>query len=279
MADIVGETSFDDLIASLDIQPYDIYRFTARTENKLLGGRPKDPHMELGMLQARYNKGLIKEETYQAAIQAVQDSSSTSPEEENEKAKLKSWTGFLSDDKGIYIGTYQLKAGIKEAASALFLTKTFPGSKQILQHSLFVRGLEDPDKVYFYRQPLDPDKPDQERERIMSPDGYEQLIAHLIIPHQGPRSTIKFHDYVNPQSYFEFEVWLAEPKKDRVDLKYLATALKLCENNGWGCSRSQGYGRNKILTYKQTAKGVIPEHLLITKSGKKKGTTVDKTDE
>lgn len=275
MTQIVGETSFDDLIMSLDIQPYDIYRFKARTENKLLGGRPKDPHMELAMLQARYNKGLIKEETYQAAIQAVQDGSSTSPEEENEKAKLKSWTGFLSDDNGIFINTNQLKAGIKEAASALFLTKTFPGSKQVLQHALFVRGLEHPDKVYFYRQPLSASEPP--RERITAPDGYEQLIAHLVGP-QGPRSTIKFHDFVNPDSYFEFEVWVAEPKKGRVDLSFLATSLKLCENNGWGCSRSQGYGRVKILTIEQTAEGVIPEHHAMSKVGKKKVAKADQEE-
>lgn len=245
--------TFQEMKQACEAAMYDRYVVQFRTENRLLGGWPKNPIEELALLKARRNQNLIKEETYAAAVAAVQEASSDDPGEETEQTKLRAWTGFPSDDDGIFLASRQLKSAMKESASVLGLMADVRGSKQILQHSFFTYGLQHRDQVRFYRTPFTVD--DQARERVVMPDGYEQLIAHVIGP-QGPRSTIKFHDYVE-NVYFEYEL-LVRDYKSRVTLeKFITPILVHMQSNGLGCSRSQGYGRLEILDCEQLGKAVV----------------------
>jgi len=265
------EATFAELLKKHNISIYTKYLIRMETANKLLGGWPKDPAIELAMLEARFKKGLVKGDTVEKAREAVQEASSDDHEEETEKANLKSSTGFRSDDHGIYIESRQLKAGFKEAASTLGLTVSHRGVRQILQHSFFVRGVENADRVYLYRNGNDLKK---QEGRLDEADGFEQLIAHVIGP-QGPRSTIKFHEFVEPGTCFEFEIWFADPKDNRMNEKFLAFCLELAQDNGFGCSRSQGFGRVKVLTVEQLQEGSLPKSPTRTKADEKKKTKAE----
>jgi CRISPR/Cas system CSM-associated protein Csm4 (group 5 of RAMP superfamily) len=254
------EMTFEELMEKHEVQIFTKYKIKAEAANKLLGGWPKDPATELAMLEARFKKGLVKEETVEKARLAVAEASSDDHEEETEKAKLKAWTGFKSDDNGIYIESRQIKAGFREVSKTLEFTRGW-SNLQVFQHALFAKGLVDADKIYFYGE---------DDKRIVEPHGHEQMIAHVMTM-QGPRSTIKFHDYVNPGTKFSFEVWISDPQKNRFDEKYLANCLMLAQDNGFGCSRSQGHGRIKVLTIELLAEGTIPT-IGKKKAAKKKAT-------
>jgi len=255
------ERTFEELVREHDVNIYTKYKVTMVTANRLLGGWPKHPESELAMLEARHRKGLVKDETVEAARARVQEMSSDDDIEESEKAKLKSWTGFKAEpDKiepeghGIFLETRQLKAGFKETATVLGLTNVHRGVRQILQHSFFIRGCEHPDRVYLY----DKGHKEADRKRLVEPDGHEETVAHVIGP-QGPRSTIKFHDYVEPGTYIEFEIWFADPKDKRMSEEFLTYCMQLAQDNGFGCSRSQGFGRVKFLTVEELQKGSLPK--------------------
>lgn len=247
------EMTFEELLKEHKVQIYHKFLIKAKTENRLLGGWPKNPSTELAMLEARANKGLVKPETVEEARSRIQQASSDNPEEETEKARMKAWTGFKSDEVGIYMESRQVKAGFKETATTLGLTATHRGVRQVLQHSFFARGTKHPDRIYLRRSPSD-----DADSILQEPDGYEELVAHVIGP-QGPRSTIKLHDFVEPDTYFDFEIWFADPKEGRMNEKFLAHCMALAQENGFGCSRSQGYGRVKFLTIEKIADGKLPK--------------------
>jgi hypothetical protein len=255
LTEIQGEKTFAELMTRVGAHKlYDKWIVRVRTLNQLLGGWPKNPEAELAMLEARFRKGLVKEETVEAARQAIADESSDDHQEETDKAKEKAWTGFKDknldgEEVGIHIESRQIKAGFKEAATTLGLTISKRGTKQVMQHAMFVRGTEDPDRIFFYREK------NGEMEQILEPDGTERMVAHVTGP-QGPRSTIKFHDYILPGAIFEFELWRAcSDNTIKVAEGDLIKLLTLCQDNGWGCSRSQGFGRVEILSMTPIAEG------------------------
>lgn len=257
---------FQKLVEKIETELYDEYLIQFRTDNKLLGGWPKNPIEELALLKARFNQGLIREETYQAALDAVQEQSSDDPEAETESAKLRAWTGFRTDEKGIYIGSRQVKAAMRESASVLGLIANTRGSKQIVQHAFFAYGTEQRDCVRMYREPYGT----QDRTLVMQPDGYEQLVAHVIGP-QGPRSTIKFHDFVE-DVYFECRL-LVSDYKGRVKMdRYIAPLLVHMQKNGLGCSRSQGYGRLQLIDCDQVGTAKVTTKVEDVPNGKSGGT-------
>jgi len=265
---IKAPLSFDELIKKYGAQHYNKWLVIAVLDNKMLGGTPKDLDVELAMLEARYKRGLIAEQPIidlkvrmQAAAdakhKAVEEDASAEGKEKDEAkdaatdaavddTKEKSWTGFRSDDNGIYIESRQVKAGLKELSSASRLTQRVSGSRNTLQHLTFIAGCgSNRDKIYFM------DENSDGSDYLKGPDGTETLIAHVKTM-QGPRSTIKHHDFVLPGRKIMFEAWTIPPF---VDEAYLTSILTLAENNGFGCSRSQGFGRVKILSCTRFEKG------------------------
>ncbi len=73
--------TFQDMKKACEESMYDRYVIHFRTDNKLLGGWPKNPIDELALLKARFNQNLIKEDTLKAAEEAVKEASSDSAEE------------------------------------------------------------------------------------------------------------------------------------------------------------------------------------------------------
>ena len=277
------ETSFRELMAKHGFEnPYDIWRVKCRAVHKILGGWPKNSETELAMLEARQRRGLVREETVVALKEKIKAEATADEEQAATEAMEKAWTGFKEDKTGIYIETRQVKACLREVAFTVGLTSNWSW-KQVLQHTTFVRGnnwdetwlpamlamaedspcgedleLHAGERVYFQRG----------GKTLTMPEGTEKMIAH-IIGQQGPRSTIKFHDFVYPGVEFEFDLMRAASAKTRALFteKDIVGAFVYMQNNGLGCSRSQNHGWFEVLTMTQTQEG---QFLLDPKDGKPK---------
>jgi hypothetical protein len=72
----------------------------------------------------------------------------------------KSWCGFKSNAKGIYLSDYMFKAMLREAATRLDITKQRRGSRQVFQHDIYIK----PPHVLLNRK---------------VPDGYEDFAGRV----------------------------------------------------------------------------------------------------
>lgn len=132
----------------------------------------------------------------------------------------KGWTGFHSDDKGIFIYDYMLRGFLKYAGN---LMKKEIGVKQLadkISKYVFVF----PRKIY-----LGKDKPDGVLER--------PLRAMTM---QGPRVTLARSDTVNEGTSFDCEIKFIEGE---VTEKILLQLLEYGQLQGLGQFRSGSYGR------------------------------------
>jgi hypothetical protein len=255
--------SFQELMKKYGAdQLYEKWVITCQTANKMLAGWPKNAEAELAMLEARARKGLVTQEVVDAAKARIAEAATKDPAVETEAASDKSTCVFkvVDDDRiaqdptlepfrgAIFVESRQIKAGLREAATTLGKTVSDWGSKQVIQHAMFARGIDHPDAIFFYR----------DGKILKGPDGTETMVAHITGP-QGPRSTIKIHEYVAPGAEFKFELRRAASGNTvKVSEKDLVFFLTLCQDNGWGASRSQGFGRVEIVGMKQTAKVETP---------------------
>lgn len=132
----------------------------------------------------------------------------------------KGWTGFHSDDKGLFIYDYMLRGFLKYAGN---LMKKEIGVKQLadkISKYVFVF----PRKIY-----LGKDKPDSVLER--------PLRAMTM---QGPRVTLARSDTVNEGTSFDCEIKFIEGE---VTEKILLQLLEYGQLQGLGQFRSGSYGR------------------------------------
>jgi len=204
---------------------YDIYRVAIKFEDKLLGGVPRNEKLIKNWLEARGITDRTNETVSEVDLTEAEDWA---------------WSGFKVDEqRGHYIETRQIKAMIKENAKVLGITRTERGSKQILQHALFVFPDEDEN----------PERPwDQDRIYLGTdpniPLSSIDTCGHITGP-QGPRNILKRNDYVE-RPLLKFRVCILKGQT-KFTKKALAKTLSLAQDGGLGASRSQGYGRFKVV--------------------------------
>ena len=157
-------------------------------------------------------------------------------------------TTFFRDARGPYIGHYQIKAMIREMLSCLGITVQKRGSKQTFQHLLSVRACRENGEVYgggrglklhFFR----------DGGIVGDVDGYVDKCAHVMTA-QGPRSVLKRHDKMEKARLrFLVSVPAGVPKNRSTALIKDEEIQKIflhAQNDGIGCSRSQGHGSFKL---------------------------------
>lgn len=203
---------------------YHKYRVKIQFREKLLGGIPKSEKLIEGWLQTlRSDK--FNERGEEATL--GDEVATTIYDEIEVEKEEKAWTGFKRDDKGLYIEARQIEAMLKECATTLGLTVKIKGFRQHLQHGTFVQ----PPRLHLGKT---------------EPDGYEELVGHVSGP-RGKRAILKRHDYVERPT-LEFEVWSVDNGKMKEE--HLRKLFALGQENGLGCSRSQGYGKFDVLELK-----------------------------
>lgn len=205
---------------------YDIYLVTIQMRDKLCGGIPRNKELLADAVRA--HTGHDDEHT----AKQIEELGAGIVDQIVEK----SWNGFVSDDKGLYLPAFQLKAMFKEVASLTRITVDKRGSKQILQHGTFlVKSVEGEDRIHFGKT---------------APDGWDEGPVHVMTP-QGPRTALKRVDYVKGVKV-SFHLWVyathsAETR--HIGRDDVVEMLRLAQENGLGADRSQGRGQFDVVEF------------------------------
>jgi len=194
-----------------------------RFRGKILGGIPKSKELIEPWLRGR---GVPSSAAKELAEEIASEVESETLEEQVEAA----WTGFKKDEAGPYIEERQIKALLKEAAFVLGLTKK-ARFKDSIAHGVFVK----PEKIHFMKG----------KKPVKKADGHVESAIH-VMTRRGPRSALKRCDYIE-KGECTFHIWVAAPAVTEKDLEKM---LKLGEEIGLGASRSQGYGKYDMTTFK-----------------------------
>jgi len=137
------------------------------------------------------------------------------------------WTTFMIDDEGRpYIEERNIKALLKEAAATLGYTRGPRSIAKPLTRGVFIS----PTRVFL-------------GEKI---DGTMQRPVH-VLTRRGPRSVVLKKDFVW-QKEIEFDILVASPS---ITDEQIENMLELSQEIGLGDSRSQGYGKFKIVEKKR----------------------------
>lgn len=146
--------------------------------------------------------------------------------EENEAENIetieeKGWTGFLSDDNGLFVYDYYIKGFFKNAGHVLREVLGIKGLRPKITNFLFI----EPRKVYL---------------GLKEPSGYFERPLRISSA-QGERVALARSDKVPAGTEFSFTVSLLKHKELTMDV--VDFLLKYGENMGFGQFRNGGWGR------------------------------------
>lgn len=194
------------------------YAVTIRLTSKMLATVPKDPDV--------YGSFIASKAPSQDEID---EEMKTVPEPQT-KAEEKGWTGFHTDDKGIFIYNYMIKGHMKTALETLVsngaVTKV-PAYKKWIDRMVFIS----PRKIYF---------------GIKQPDDSLSRPLRTMTP-QGERVTLVKSDYVKQGREISFEIEVLKNDKN-LDWKTIGKCLQYGEYIGLGQWRgSGGYGQFEVV--------------------------------
>jgi hypothetical protein len=239
------------------------YYFVAIHVQEIAGGIPKNADLYKSFVEAKCKE---KEETERSRI--VEARISDLPTIVSEEAK-KGWTGFLSDERGLYIEGRQIKALFKEAANItrdivpakMFKKKTKKGAEaeaasmteeefqsldkvtgitnlksKIADQMFVLNGLvvEDPQGRFI--------KTNVHLGKTQSDVIVVEQPIHVITP-QGPRSSIKITDRVKDCN-ISFTIRVL--RKSEIVPDTIMAILDYGQALGLGADRSQGLGTFEV---------------------------------
>lgn len=143
-----------------------------------------------------------------------------------EEMEEKGWTGFHSDENGLFVYDYFIKGFFKNAGNVLKASVGVKNLRSKLTDYFFIF----PRRIYLGK-PI--------------PDGIKErpLRAQTM---QGPRVTLARSDYVAAGTVIEFRIKLLKHPEITIDL--LKTLMEYGELQGLGQFRNGGYGRFKVLS-------------------------------
>jgi hypothetical protein len=211
---------------------FQLYRARIEIRHRVLGGVPKDAELIESWLRTK--AGISDQEElrnawlrtlFELGVDVVDNMSFDEAVEASKRlAANKVTTGFKVDcDRGVYLESRQLKAGIRETINILYggtrIGPTRKGARSYVAERVFVT----PDRLFLDRA---------------EPDGVELMVGHVNGP-QGHHSVLSYHEYVQAPASLDFTVLVAE---DSVPEEWWARIWTLFEQNGLGAVRSQGNG-------------------------------------
>ena len=205
--------------------------------HSIAGGVPVNPNVLRGHLERKTGEpdDLIRDEI----VAAMAEHGLTMEEALDKLSGEKGHVGFRRDDQGLYIGGFQLKAALREAANIAVasgrlkkggwgLHSANRGILSWLAEHVFV--LED--RLHLGRA---------------EPDGTNQSFIAKVTP-KGPTSAIQYTDYVE-DAKVEFTV---ETDWEFSDDEW-ATIWTTGEREGIGAARKMGYGRYDVTRWERIA--------------------------
>lgn len=218
---------------------------TLEFRERVYGGVPQSKDLLDKYIEAVFGAKEGDETYNHVAKDALPNGEQTDESNDKDEAQEKkdiSSTGFRSDDKGLYLADFQIKALIKQGGSMLDLTISKRGTKSTLGEGLFVKGYLDGEltnnKIYF--QPI--------REK---PDGYEDFAGN-VRTRQGSRSILKRCDYVE-KPIVQFQLWILENRVaktgNKLTVNDLKSILELGQELGIGSCRSLEKGKFNLTQF------------------------------
>ena len=224
------EMTIQERIAKVNGEMFQKYSVELQFRDRVYGGLPKSKDVIKGWIEA---KGL-DEETITKDLDI---------DEETEKVT----TGFKSDDMGLYIGDYFIKAAVKQYTSLMKITQKKRGTKQTVGEALFVKGINGDSliesKVHFH---------DLREE----PDGIEEFCGHVTTM-QGKRSILKNMEYVEKPTV-RFQLWILESRMQAVkELKEedVFKVMVFGQECGIGSARSFEKGKFDLIKFDEITDG------------------------
>lgn len=185
--------------------------------SKIGGGIPRHPEMVKRWQEARGGN----EEQIAASVESL----GTQALDDTEDVKAL-WTGFCSDEKGLYIEDRNVKAMIKESANIVKEVVGVKALKSKVAERVFVK----PKRIYLGK---------------MEPDGMHEKPIH-VMTRQGPRTALKRLDYCKDVKVsFGLKVVADKVVTEGV----LRVIFEHGSENGLGSDRSQGFGTFEILRF------------------------------
>jgi len=257
----------NDNLEKRRVEARNIYLVTIEFENRCLGGQPSDPVMLRKWIEGKLEKAAALAEKkavefpspeQRAAIvdDQVKRLVDSTPEDLVDDEEKKNLCIHWADDHGLYVGSYQLKAGFREMAMSLGITVAKSGAKQTIQALISIRALDadnniiwgpEGDRCYFGRR-MDP-VTHRAIEPITEADGIlERPIA--ITDAKGTRTAISANQHVD-RAFLSFGVVehcdIRDSRKTAVIRDpEVVDILAGMEGNGIGACRTQGFGKFRV---------------------------------
>lgn len=228
---------------------YTRFHVTLKFRDRVYGGLPSTQEEAEAYVLAKFKSDdaskVLEDHPSQLPTSEVEDSG------EVVKEKEYSSTVFKRTEKGLFLGDYLIKGGLKHYASLLRLTIKKRGSsgnagfKDTVKEALFVKGTLDDGQTLtgkrIYFQPL----------RIEA-DGLEQFTGN-VGTQQGERSILKYSEYVE-KALITFQIWVAAArmtKKTEFTAEDLVTMLLLGQEVGFGSNRTFEAGKYELVDFTQ----------------------------
>ena len=157
-------------------------------------------------------------------------------QEEPETGWLPGWAGFLRDEEGIYYETRCIRGHLKDAAFGIREMVELKNFRSKFVSRIYIARVNQ-DKVFLMR----------DNKRVCEPDGtIERFIQ--VMTRQGPRSSIKYVDFVNdPLIPFRLKVL----DDGVITQEHVEMALEYGGTHGIGAERSQGWGNYTVKSIKE----------------------------
>lgn len=168
-----------------------------------------------------------------------------------EEIEEKGWTGFHSDDQGLFIYEYMIKGFLKHAGNVLKAELGIKNLRSKLDDFVFIS----PRRIHLGRK--EPDGTKEQKLRInndlvyntaepppSAADGVVERPLRGMTP-KGPRVTLARSDYINIGTELEFEIRLL--KHPEIKEKTILELLEYGELMGLGQFRNGGYGRFEVM--------------------------------
>lgn len=195
------------------------YRIRLLTD--MLGTVPKSPEIYKDYIETK--KPVTVEEDEYLTVEKIED---------------KGWTGFHSDDRGLFIYDYMIRGMLKNAGEVLQQGIEVEKEKKGVVSKEKLRGIRGKIDKYVFISPR----------RIYlgkrEPDGYVERPLRAMTM-QGPRVSLARSDYVKEGLEIEFEIELIKNKEITWDIiEKLLSYGKYC---GLGQFRNGSYGRFEVL--------------------------------
>ena len=220
---------------------WDEYLVVIDGVSPLEGGQPKNPELIRAWLESKGEpEEIIAKQVAEMGLTAEEAAALVASAKE-----AGSWCGFKSDGERYYLGCFQVKAMLKECASVLKLTQRKRGLRDLNQHGNHVR-------------PVDPGAGD--RLYVTTPDDQwvtGELPTRDSVCHLWRGSALKRNDYIDPwRLAFVVRLLCVDRARGGWDPRQLTeadlkTVLQLAEESGLGANRSQGYGRFRVVEFKE----------------------------